>query len=118
MSAERLRAGSDYTVLSGDVTILAGSNSATINVTVINDFLVEGSETVIVTLNSISSGNVGISIDGANNADTVTIDDDDATTVTISANDASASEPNDNGQFTVSLGAGVTSTADTVITLR
>src|SRR5204862_2772236 len=40
-------AGSDYTALSGTVTIPIGQASATITVPVLDDALVEGSETVI-----------------------------------------------------------------------
>ena len=43
--------GTDYTALSGSVTILAGDTTATIDVTgIVADSLVEGTETVIVTL--------------------------------------------------------------------
>ena len=45
-------AGSDYTALSGTVTIPAGATSATIDVPVIDDQLVEGPENVRVTLDS------------------------------------------------------------------
>ena len=48
--------GSDYTALSGSVTILAGATSATITVPVLDDALVEGTETVVVTLASITAG--------------------------------------------------------------
>ena len=50
-------AGVDYTTLSGSVTILANQTSATIDVGVIDDLLLEGDETVVVTLNSIVNGN-------------------------------------------------------------
>src|SRR5204863_14943 len=43
-------AGSDYTALSGSVTIPGGQASATITVAVLDDFVAEGPETVIVTL--------------------------------------------------------------------
>ena len=98
-------AGADYTALTGSVTILAGQLSALIDVTVLNDILVEGNETVTVTLNSITSGDPDISINGAANSDTVTIaDDGDTATVTLVANDAAAGEPANPGQFTVDLG--------------
>ncbi len=45
-------AGSDYTALAGSVTIVAGSESATITLTPIDDALVEGDETVVLTLNA------------------------------------------------------------------
>ncbi len=44
--------GSDYTALSGTVTILAGSASATVLVTPLDDTALEGDETVIVSLTS------------------------------------------------------------------
>ncbi len=40
----------DYTALSGSVVIAAGETSAVIDVTVLDDLLVEGAESVIVTL--------------------------------------------------------------------
>ena len=46
-------------------------------------------------------------------SDTVTITDDDTAEVTIAANDASAAEPADDGQFTVTLSN--PSDTDTVI---
>ncbi len=55
--------GTDYTTLSGTVTILAGSTTATIDVTgIVDDNLIEGDETVTVTLDSITSGDPGVSI--------------------------------------------------------
>ena len=70
--------GTDYAAISTSVTIPAGSNSATIGVTVTNDTVVEGDETVMVMLDSVSSGNSGITIGGPKSA-TVTIADNDAT---------------------------------------
>ena len=107
-------AGADYTALTGSVTILAGQLSALIDVTVLNDVVVEGNETVTVTLSSITSGDPDISINGAASSDTVTIaDDGDTAQVSIVANDAAAGEPANNGQFTVSLSA--VSSTNTVI---
>ncbi|MGH7894614.1 MAG: beta strand repeat-containing protein, partial [Candidatus Binatia bacterium] len=76
-------AGNDYTTLSGSVTILAGATTATINVAVLNDLLLESTETVIVTLDSITSGAPGITI-GGTNAATVNITDNDAATANLS----------------------------------
>ena len=69
--------GSDYTSLNGTVTIPAGSTSAIIDVTVIDDVIVEGNEDVVVTLTSITSGDPQISIDATMDNDTVDISDDD-----------------------------------------
>ncbi|WP_233215462.1 beta strand repeat-containing protein [Rhodopirellula bahusiensis] len=102
----------DYTPLSGTVTILAGDTTATIDVEVLDDSVVEGSESVIVTLDAITAGDADISV-GAANSDTVTISDDDTAEVTIAATTASASEPSTDGQFTVALSKA--SDTDTVI---
>ena len=96
-------AGSDYTALSGSVTIPANTSSATIPVSVLNDSLVEDDETVTVTLTAITGGDADISIDSANDDATVTITDDDSALVSIAATDPAAAEPADNGQLTVSM---------------
>jgi len=93
-------AGSDYTSLSGSVTVLANATTATIDVAVIDENLVEDNETVTVTLDSIASGYAQITI-GVPNSDTVTISDDDTATFTI--NDVSVNESAGTMDFTVSL---------------
>ena len=72
--------GTDYTALSGTVTIPAGATTATITIPVIDDFIVEGDETVIVTLTSITSGlaTLGVTLIATN-----TIDDNEPAIVTI-----------------------------------
>jgi hypothetical protein len=64
--------GSDYGALSGTVTIPAGSASATVTVTPLDDPAVESAETVILTLSSGAGYTVG-----APSAATVTIADND-----------------------------------------
>jgi hypothetical protein len=87
-------AGNDYTTLLGSVTIVAGSTSALIDVSVLNDAIVEGTETVIVTLGSITAGDAQISINGGANSATVNIADvTDTAEVSISANLPNAATP-------------------------
>ena len=75
--------GTDYTTLSGSVTILAGDTTADIDVTgIVDDTIVEADETVIVQLNSISSGDPQISI-GAGDTATVTILNNDQASLSI-----------------------------------
>ncbi len=64
--------GSDYNSIGTSVTIPAGSASATITVTPINDTLVESDETVIVTLSANSAYTIGTP-----SSATVTITSDD-----------------------------------------
>ena len=101
--------GTDYTALSGSVTILAGDMSATIPIPVIDDAIVENPETVIVTLTSVTSG---LAILGATLTATNTIADNDSATVTI-ANTSNGAEPATGGVMTVTQTA--VSAEDTVI---
>ena len=78
LAASTATAGSDYTALSGTVTIPALATTATIDVAVLDDAFVEASETVVVQLTGITSGDPLIMVDSANDTDTVTIDDDDS----------------------------------------
>lgn len=97
-------------------TVVFGNNddSIDVNITPVNDNTVEGNETVILNLGTVSSGAYDI---GTPNSATVTIIDDDEFTATITSTDANAAETvagNNPGEFTVSLnqtnnsGAGVT----------
>ena len=98
--------GTDYTAIGTNVIITAGNTSATIDVAVSDDTIIEDDETVIVTLGSVTSGDPDISVSGSPNA-TVTITDNESATVALAATIANASEPSADGQFTVSL-SGVT----------
>ena len=108
-------ATTDYTALSGTVTIVAEATTATINVSgIVDDAIVEANETVTVTLDSITSGDSGITIFSSGDVATITITDDDVATVSITANDAAAAEDgSDPGQFTVTQTA-VSSTATVI----
>src|SRR5690606_27514229 len=76
-------AGTDFTAASGTVTIAAGETTATITLEVIDDNLVEGSEEVTITLDTISSGSPAVSLDSANSTASTPIADNDAGQVTI-----------------------------------
>lgn len=80
--------GTDYTALSGSVTIPANAAAATITVSPKNDALAEGRETVFVMLSS----NATYTIVNPSSA-TVYLHDDEKPTVTIKATDSSAAEP-------------------------
>ncbi len=98
--------GADFTPLSGSVTIPAGSSSATINVPTINDLLVEELETVIVTLDTITSGNTAqISINQANKSASLNLTDNDAATLSIAATTDGSETGPINGRFTVTQSA-------------
>lgn len=86
--------GTDYTALGTTASFVAGSATATKTVSVIDDTVVEGNETVVVTL----ATGTGYTI-GSPSSTMVTIADDDAE-VTVAATDAAAAEPSDPGTFT------------------
>src|SRR6185369_11141395 len=97
--------GTDYTSLGTSIVIPANTTSVTLDVTLLADVLVEGDETVIVTLTSVSGDpQISLDPDAADRTATVTISDtDDTAEVSIVANDPTAAEPSNNGQFTISL---------------
>src|SRR6185436_19862960 len=80
-------AGSDYTTLSGSVSIPIGQASATISVPVLDDAIVEVSETVVVTL----SASVNYTVMAPSQA-TVTISDNDTAGFIVSAISGNTSE--------------------------
>jgi hypothetical protein len=92
--------GSDYSSPESFITIPAGSSSATIIVSPIDDMEAEGDETVTLTITPSLTYNIGTP-----STATVTIVDNDSApllpTVTISATDPTAAEPSDPGSFTV-----------------
>jgi hypothetical protein len=77
----------DYSVLSGSVTILAGQTTADITVDVLDDALVEATETVIVTLSSFGTHDPDVTLSSAapNRKATVNITDTDVPTFTTAA---------------------------------
>ncbi len=97
------QAGIDYTALSGTVTIFAGSLTASIDVAVLDDTLVEDPENVVVTLLSgdVVQGDAEIIVGDQSEA-TVVIDDTDIAEVTI-AKLVDAAEPAQDALLTVSL---------------
>lgn len=109
-------AGNDYTTLTGTVTIPAGLTTADIDVSVLNDALVEGTETVIVTLTGFVSGDADITLDAsaANRTATVNITDNDTATVSIAKIlDGSETDTPMDGLFRVTQSA--ISSTDTIV---
>ncbi len=92
-------AGNDYTTLSGTVTIQAGQTMADIDVTVLNDAIVEGAETVTITALTKTAGDTDITV-ATDNA-SLNITDNDTATFTISG--MAVNEAAGTLTFTVSL---------------
>ncbi len=88
----------DYTATTNDVTIGAGMSSGTaiLAVTPTNDAIVEGSETIVV--EGDTAAGVGLTVSSA----TVTLNDDDNATLSITGPAASVAEGGD-AEFTVTL---------------
>lgn len=80
--------GSDYTpVLNGSATIAAGQSFVDITITPVDDLLVEGPETIALTLTSSSTYSL------ANATATVTINDNDFATATPTIQEADSTTP-------------------------
>ncbi|HUP80888.1 MAG TPA: hypothetical protein VM260_20225, partial [Pirellula sp.] len=77
----------DYAALSGTVTVPAGNVTAAINISVLNDLLVEGTENVSVTLISLSSAIPNVSLDptSVNLTQVASITDSDSAVAVIEA---------------------------------
>jgi hypothetical protein len=99
--------GSDYVALSGTATFAAASATAVVTVTPVDDVLVEGDETVILTLDADAAYTIGV-----DNQATVTIADNDVAalpTVAVTATDDTATEEGTTtGAFTITRTGDVT----------
>ncbi len=84
------QSGTDFTPLSGTLNIPSGAASATLPITSVNDATSEPLETVIIKIAS----SVSLLADPVANSATVSIVDDDAQIVTLTATDAIATERN------------------------
>jgi hypothetical protein len=96
---------SDYT-LATSIAIPAGSTSASINLTAVQDVLVEGDETVIIDISSVTNGT-----ESGTQQKTVTITDDDGSipTVTLSTGTSSIAEAAGTTTVTATLSASASS---------
>ena len=101
--------GSDYTVLSGTVTVPKGATTANFPVTVIDDNAQEGSETVVLTL---IDGGAGYRV-GSPGTHTLTIVDDETPAVSFTSASQSAGE----GSGTRNVGVTLSPAPTTDITL-
>ncbi|MFC7525540.1 Calx-beta domain-containing protein, partial [Parapedobacter sp. GCM10030251] len=111
--------GTDYTALSGSTVLPAGQNSITLPVTVADDQIIEGTETVILTVSGGSSANFTFAADATNGSATVDITDNDNTAanqVLSVSKTADGAEPGTDGSFAISLPSGITASADIDVT--
>ena len=90
---------SDYNYSSNSITIAAGSLSGTVTVTSVSDCAVEGNETVVVDIGSVTNGTEN----GSQQVTTTIIDDDVYPTITLSANNLSIPEKGGTAIVTATL---------------
>lgn len=83
-----------------------GTTSEQFTVDVSGDSTLEADEQFLVTITEASDPGNNHTIDGTADTQTATISNDDTLTAIITANDATAAEPADDGQFTVSFQGG------------
>ncbi len=84
-------AGADYTLTNGTLTIAAGSLSGNISVPILNDTLVEGSETLQLTLSALTNATLAA---GASSAVLTVADNDVELGVSVSDGQTSATAGN------------------------
>ncbi|MCK8523831.1 gliding motility-associated C-terminal domain-containing protein, partial [Aquimarina sp. D1M17] len=88
----------DFAALPGSLTIPTGITNGIIEIDILDDIILEESETIIITITSTNNAVVV----GAINEAFVTITDDDSSQVTITST-TQAAEPNTDGVFTLNL---------------
>ncbi len=94
--------GSDFSYTSGSITIPSGSLSGTITVSAINDYLVEGDETVVVKVGSTNVSGISTTVSPVS----ITITDDDLYTITVSpVSGLTTTESGGTATFTIVLNA-------------
>ena len=76
--------GVDYTLNSNSLVISAGSTTATTTIDLINDALVEGTETIELEISTVSSAS-GVSENGTQSQTITLVDDEAGPTVSLSA---------------------------------
>lgn len=103
---------SDYSLSNSIITIPSGSTTGSVALTVVDDALVEGTETATLT---ISNPSAGITLGSTTSQDITIIDNDGAPTFDFSAATYSVIEGNTSG-FTTSATITIVRTGSTVVT--
>jgi hypothetical protein len=97
--------GVDYTLAGGTLSFAPGETSKSISVAIVNDTLIEPSETILVTLSAPTNATLG-----ANATHTYTITDDEAPTVRFATTSSSGTEAFSPVDLGVTLSAASTQT--------
>ncbi|MBP0003068.1 MAG: S8 family serine peptidase, partial [Cyanobacteria bacterium SBC] len=103
--------GIDYSVVSGVVTIPAGSDRTTVKIQPINDSKYEGTETVSLQVTANPNYKLGATTNG-----TASIEDNDfpPSVITVTTEDSVANESGNPAQFRINRSGGDNSKAETV----
>lgn len=101
--------GSDFTLANGTLTFAAGETSKNISLTIVNDTVAEGDETVLVTLSNVTVGyNLGTSV----HTHTI-VDDEGPPTVQFAAAGSNANESV--GSHTISVTLSSVASSDVTV---
>ena len=105
--------GADYVAPAASITILAGQTSGTVDITLIDDLVSEGAETIVLTLGAPTGGNLGVLT-----VHTVTLIDDEGTpTVNFALGASSALESAGTAAIQVTLVPSSTATITATLQL-
>ncbi|MGK6352367.1 Calx-beta domain-containing protein [Parapedobacter sp. DT-150] len=107
--------GDDYAGFTGAAIIAAGRNSVQIPVAVIDDQLIEGTETVVLSLNGGSSTSFTFTGTGSTTVDLTDDEDAPENLVLNVTKTADAAEPSTDGAFNIALPTGLTATEDITV---
>ena len=105
--------GSDYSAGASSLVIVAGSTSASTDITIVDDSEGEQNETITVNISSVSGGKA---VENGNQHQTITIIDNDIRMVTLAANTATVDEAN--GSITLTAQLNAVADEDVTVTLH
>ncbi|MFT4923992.1 MAG: hypothetical protein ACI8WB_000070, partial [Phenylobacterium sp.] len=95
--------GTDYGTGASSITITAGQTTATTSLTTTSDANVEGSESLIVDISSVTGGATNSATESSIQQQIITISDDDSATVTLSVDNNTIAEAAGTSTVTATL---------------
>ncbi|WP_298734013.1 Calx-beta domain-containing protein [uncultured Chitinophaga sp.] len=108
--------GVDYTPVSGSLTIPAGQNGVSVNVTPVDDILVEGTETVDIEISNVSSTMTGVTWPLSSNPRvSIPLNDNDSMKLSLFADAAAIME---GGNIGMTLKSSAANKADVTVGLK
>jgi hypothetical protein len=106
----------DFAATSGTIVLPAGSNSVVLTIPIVDDKIIEGNETVLVSLTSATAPTFEVKLSESASVNCSILDDDSELSISVGGTINGKEFPNSPGRFTITLPPGVTTSK--IITVR